>query len=118
MGLHREPFFTGHWQQSRAELAGRIDALDQAAASSEDHAEFQRMRDHLAAYGAGFEKVTAAIASGRLATPEAANLAMAPYKDDVHQLEVACQGVGTASKERTRLGIERLRGRRPRRCGR
>jgi hypothetical protein len=108
MGLGRDAFFMDHWHASRADLEARIDTLDQMTSSADDHATFREMRRHLAAYGVGFEKVTAAIKSGQIASPEAANLAIGPYKDDIRAIETSSVAIGTASRERTRVGIERL----------
>jgi hypothetical protein len=108
MGLGRDAFFMDHWRASRADLEARIETLDQMTSSPEEHATFKEMRRHLAAYGVGFEKVTAGIKSGQIASPEAANVAIGPYKDDIRAVETSSVAIGTASRERTRIGIERL----------
>jgi methyl-accepting chemotaxis protein len=85
------------WQNAREQLLGRLDALEKLVPSEEDRATLQSMRNDLATYLAGFDKVRGAVDSGDLKTPQAANIAVTQYKDAIHHLENLAAAIGDAS---------------------
>jgi len=85
------------WKAAREGLRTRLDALDQLVPSEEDHATLRAMRADLTTYLAGFEKVAGDVRSGALATPQAANGAIAQYKDAIHHMEETSEAIAGAS---------------------
>ena len=85
------------WKNARALAFRRLDALDKLVPSEEDHATLRDMRADLTAYLAGFEKVAAAVRAGQIATPQAANTAMAEFKDAIRRLDTTTDAIGGAS---------------------
>jgi methyl-accepting chemotaxis protein len=99
--------YLAKWNLAHKDLVGRLDELDRLVASKEDHETLHVMRDDLASYVAGFEKVGAAVRQGEIATPQAANIAISVYKDAVRRLEDTAGKLGGASdfRMRERLAI-------------
>jgi len=88
------------WNGSRDALLAHLAALDALVSSPADHETLRGMQDDLATYMAGFDKVAAAVRSGELATPQAANHAITVYKDAIHRLEKTAGALGGASDHR------------------
>jgi methyl-accepting chemotaxis protein len=55
------------------------------------------MRADLATYLAGFDKISAAVRSGDITTPQAANGVIGAFKDAVRRLEATSDAIGGAS---------------------
>jgi methyl-accepting chemotaxis protein len=96
------------WTRAREGLAGRIDALDGMVSSAGDHDILREMRKNFDVYAAGFDRVSAAVRTGKLATPQAANLELTQYKDAVRALEETSEAIGSASNDRMRARMALL----------
>jgi methyl-accepting chemotaxis protein len=90
------------WRAAQEDLVGHLDELERIVSSSADRDTLGEMQDQLAIYVGGFEKVTAAIRSGDLVTPQAANLAITAYKDAIRRFEVTAGALGGAGDFRMR----------------
>jgi methyl-accepting chemotaxis protein len=88
------------WNNANAALVARLSELDGLVATAADHETLRGMQSDLNAYSSGFEKVAAAVRSGAIATPQAANTAITVYKDAIHRLEATAGALGGASDHR------------------
>ncbi|MDH4164676.1 MAG: methyl-accepting chemotaxis protein, partial [Nitrospirota bacterium] len=83
--------YVNEWKEEHESVIKRLDDLEKYAArtdeAKEDLARIKTMRAELAAYDAGFSKITAMIQSGAITTPAQANAAINEYKDAIHKLE-------------------------------
>jgi methyl-accepting chemotaxis protein len=95
------------WHDARAELVRHLEELQRLVTSASDKQILAQMLVDLAAYESGFEKVRTALKAGEIATPQAANLALIPYKDHIRGLDKTAGALGGASdlrrKERVKL---------------
>jgi methyl-accepting chemotaxis protein len=95
------------WHDARAELVRHLEELKRLVTSASDKQILAQMLVDLAAYEIGFEKVRTAMKAGEIATPQAANLALTPYKDHIRGLDKTAGALGGASdlrrKERVKL---------------
>lgn len=85
------------WNDARAELVRHLGEVQRLVTSKADQEILARMSADLAAYEAGFEKVRAAMKTSEIATPQAANLALAPYKEHIRGLDKTAGALGGAS---------------------
>lgn len=94
-----ETSYQAKWNDQRESLIARLAELDKFAAKEEDRKLVETMRSEFAKYEAGFHEVQGQIASGQIKTPEAANLAITKYKDQIHAMEQAAQDLATRQEE-------------------
>lgn len=85
------------WKKARDLTFARLDALEKLVPSEADHATLRAMRADLDTYLKGFEKVAADVRGGKIATPQAANAAIAEFKQAIHRLEETSDAIGSAS---------------------
>jgi methyl-accepting chemotaxis protein len=90
------------WQTANATLVSHLSDLDGLVSTTADHDTLRGMQTDLGAYSGGFEKVAAAVRSGEIATPQAANTAITVYKDTIRRLEATAGALGGASDHRMR----------------
>lgn len=91
--------YQAKWNDQRESLMARLAELDKYVVHDEDRKLIEAMRSEFAKYEAGFHEVQARIASGQIKTPEAANLAITKYKDQIHAMEQAAQDLATRQEE-------------------
>ena len=75
------------WQDQLDRLNERLATLDSLETEDSGKAVLRSMRADLDVYVRGFQKVTGAIADGRIKTPADGNAAMTDVKDEIHRLE-------------------------------
>ena len=91
--------YLAKWKDQRQRLVERLDVLDKLAQNDADRDTVRRMRKDADAYEQGFAKVVAAIQEGSLKSPQEANTAITPYKDEIRGLEdAAYEFAGSHSK--------------------
>jgi methyl-accepting chemotaxis protein len=79
--------YLAKWKEEKQGLAERLEVLDKLAQGDTDRDAVRRMRKDADAYDQGFGKVVAALQDGSLKTPQEANAAITPYKDEIRGLE-------------------------------
>jgi methyl-accepting chemotaxis protein len=75
------------WNDERQKVEKSIADLEKVAATQKDRDSIKTIKENLALYAAGFNKVFAMVRAGRLQTSAAANAAVAEYKDETHRME-------------------------------
>src|SRR5579862_5286050 len=86
-----ETSYQAKWNEQRESLLARLAELDKYASNEEDKKLIATMREEFGKYETGFREVQSAIAGGQIKSPEAANLAITKYKDEIHAMEKAAQ---------------------------
>jgi methyl-accepting chemotaxis protein len=89
--------YLAKWKAAYDKVLGYLDELDSLIVSQADHDTLRGMREDLASYVAGFEKVSTAVRNGEIPTPQAANLAITVYKDAIHGFEGTADALGGQS---------------------
>jgi methyl-accepting chemotaxis protein len=79
--------YLAKWRDQKQRLVERLDVLDKLAQGDTDRETVRRMRRNADSYEQGFAKVVAAIQDGSLKSPQEANTAITPYKDEIRDLE-------------------------------
>jgi methyl-accepting chemotaxis protein len=92
--------YLAKWQTANAALVSHLSDLDGLVSSAADHDTLRGMQTDLNTYSGGFDKVAAAVRSGQITTPQAANTAITVYKDAIHRLEATAGALGGASDHR------------------
>ncbi len=77
------------WSTQRDDLSKDLDTLTAGADSASEKRTIGSMRTELAAYVEGMQGILAKIHSGEINDEIAANVAIGPYKDRIHELETA-----------------------------
>jgi len=75
------------WKDQKTRLFGQLELLDKLAQSDADREFVRNLRRDFDSYEQGFLKAVAGIQNGSIKTPEEANHAVIPYKDEIHRLE-------------------------------
>src|SRR5262249_15910212 len=75
------------WKDQKKRLEERLDELQKLAQTDVDRDTVHAMQKNADRYEAGFGKVVAALQDGQLKTPQEANTAIIPYKDEIRGLE-------------------------------
>ncbi len=78
--------YSAKWKTAHAAAIEDLDKLQQLS-GAEDGTVIRAMRTDLATYATGFEKVLRDVDAGKIATPAAANDAIAAQKDDIRRLD-------------------------------
>ncbi len=79
--------YEGKWREQHELTMARIADIERFSISPHDHEAVAQMRSLMATYQRGFEGVLTRIRAGDIKSPEQSNLAIEPFKDDVHRLE-------------------------------
>jgi methyl-accepting chemotaxis protein len=88
------------WLKNREELTSDLDGIKKAAELKEDQDALDTMKRELAAYESGFVKVHGMMMDHSIKTSQEANHAINQYKDSIHALEKASDGLATAATTR------------------
>lgn len=95
----KQASYMNTWKERHGQLQEAINNLEKLAIHQEDKDAVKQMKDNLAAYSAGFNKVYAMIQDGKIKTPQEGNGAIKAVKDEIHTLESTAEGLAdTASK--------------------
>ena len=81
-------------------LQARIGDIEKAATLQSDRDAVKAMKSELAGYDAGFAGVVKMINEGKVKTPEQANAAIAPVKEQIRNLEAAAKDLADAAMKR------------------
>ena len=79
--------YIAKWTEQKERLEERLDALEKLTQNDTDRDTVRLMRKDASVYQDAFMKIVADVKSGAIKTPQEGNLAIAPYKDQVHRLE-------------------------------
>jgi methyl-accepting chemotaxis protein len=83
----KEADYLAKWKDEKKRLEERLDELDRLVQNDGDRETVRTMRKDAALYEEAFQKVLAQIREGSVKTPQEANAAIIPFKDDVHRVE-------------------------------
>jgi methyl-accepting chemotaxis protein len=83
----KEAEYLAKWRDQKKRLDERLDELERLAKAETDLEVVRSLRKDASAYEEGFLKVVEEIRAGRITTPQAANEAIGPVKDDIRRLE-------------------------------
>jgi len=83
----KETEYLDKWTEQKQALDDSLGALEKIARTEGDRETVRSMRADATAYEEGFNKVLAAMREGKLKTPQEANVAIGPVKDEVRRLE-------------------------------
>ncbi|MEI6128067.1 MAG: methyl-accepting chemotaxis protein, partial [Pseudomonadota bacterium] len=82
----REEYFK-KWQEQRDRIEKRIADLEKAVNEQQDRETVKALKDNMAQYAAGFNKVYNLTEAGQITTTQEANTAIGQYKDATHKME-------------------------------
>jgi methyl-accepting chemotaxis protein len=83
----KETEYLGKWNEHRDALRDRLERLGRIATADADREAVSSMKKDLASYEVGVMKAVALMRQGRFATPQEANAAIEPFKDEIRRLE-------------------------------
>jgi methyl-accepting chemotaxis protein len=83
----KEAEYLDKWTEQKQTLDESLAALDKLVQSDSDRETVRSMRADATSYEGGFHKVLAAIREGSVKTPQDANTAIAPVKEEIRRLE-------------------------------
>ena len=83
----KEGEYLDKWTEQKQSLDESLEALDKLVRDARDRDTVRSMRADAASYEEGFHKVLAVIREGTVKTPQEANAAIAPFKDEIRRLE-------------------------------
>jgi methyl-accepting chemotaxis protein len=75
------------WNEEKASVEERVKSLEKVATDPKDKEQIKLIKDNLALYAAGFNKVYGMVRDGRVKTTAEGNAAIAEYKDETHKME-------------------------------
>ncbi|MDU0458673.1 MAG: methyl-accepting chemotaxis protein [Geobacteraceae bacterium] len=75
------------WNEQKESVEERIKTLEKVSTAQKDKDQIKLIKDNLALYSAGFNKVYGMIRDGRIKTTAEANAAIAEFKDESHKME-------------------------------
>ena len=79
--------YLSKWQASREQLRKHVEELDPVTQDNDEKLTLRQVKDDANTYEGGFNKVIGLIQNGQIKTPQAANAAIADYKQSIHALE-------------------------------
>jgi methyl-accepting chemotaxis protein len=79
--------YLGKWNDAHADLLSHLSALERLPLPPEAREKITHMREALAGYDDGFEKVREQLRAGTITNPFDANRAITPFKDHIRGLE-------------------------------
>jgi methyl-accepting chemotaxis protein len=83
----KEAEYLDKWTEQKQALDESLVALDKLVVRDADRDTVRSMRADAASYEEGFHKVLAGIREGGVKTPQEANAAIGPFKDEIRRLE-------------------------------
>jgi len=100
--------YANKWQAARADVDSSLSDLRGLVEADQDRADVKDMIDQIMAYDVGFHQVLTGISSGKIQRPDAANEAIAPFKDGIRKLEGDAQDLAGSHFKDMSLVPERL----------
>ena len=83
----KEADYLAKWKDQKKRLDERLDELEKLTQTDADRDVIRAMRKDANVYEEGFQKVVASIHEGAVKTPQEANAAIFPVKDEIRHLE-------------------------------
>lgn len=83
----REAEYEVKWREQHDHLVARLSDIERYAVGEADKQTVAQMRTMLGHYDRGFVRVADMIRRGELTTPQACNVEITAYKDEIHHLE-------------------------------
>jgi methyl-accepting chemotaxis protein len=104
------------WREQHDHLVARLSEIDRYSTGDSDRQAVAEMRTMLGHYDRGFSRVADMIHRGELTNPEACNVEITQYKDEIHHLEsvtadLATQHYATAETASQNVGNQSKRAR-------
>ncbi|MBI3397819.1 MAG: methyl-accepting chemotaxis protein, partial [Deltaproteobacteria bacterium] len=96
----KETEYQKKWNEQYEHLTARISGLEKVAVLQQDKDLIKTMKDELANYKVGFDKVLNLIQAGKIKTPQEANTAITEYKDVIHKMESAAKDYADEGNKR------------------
>jgi methyl-accepting chemotaxis protein len=100
--------YANKWQGARADVEASLTQLRSLVETEQDSADVKDMIDQMMAYDVGFHQVLTGISSGNIQRPDAANAAIAPFKDGIRKLEGDAQDLAESHAKDMKLVPARL----------
>ncbi|MFA7405644.1 MAG: methyl-accepting chemotaxis protein [Pelobacteraceae bacterium] len=88
------------WNEEKSSVEERVKALEKVATDPKDKEQIKLIKDNLAIYAAGFDKVYAMVRDGRVKTTAEGNAAIGEYKDETHKMEKVAAEFATEGYKR------------------
>ncbi|MBI5740183.1 MAG: MCP four helix bundle domain-containing protein [Nitrospirae bacterium] len=95
----KEAEYLGKWKEQYDHMSARLSDLEKVALHQDDKDAVKQMKDNLAAYAAGFNKVYNMVQTGKITTPQEGNKAVGEVKDEIHKLESAAKELADAANK-------------------
>ena len=95
----KEAEYLGKWKEQNESLSERISDLEKVALQQEDKDAVKQMKENLAVYVSGFNKVYSMIEAGKIKTPQEGNKAISEVKDETHKLENTAKELAEAANK-------------------
>ncbi|BDV42460.1 hypothetical protein GURASL_13830 [Geotalea uraniireducens] len=92
--------YYGKWKEQLDHASARIADLEKVVESQQDLELIKGMKENLAGYVAGFNKVYNQVTAGKITSTKDANAAIGQYKDEIHKLEGAAQDFADQGNKR------------------
>jgi methyl-accepting chemotaxis protein len=92
--------YSEKWNKEHAELVENLNTLDKSSTVPEDKELLRQLLADLSTYTIGFQSVAQKISDNKIKVPADANLAMAPFKDDIRRMDTSLAGFATKNVER------------------
>jgi methyl-accepting chemotaxis protein len=96
----KEAGYSEKWNKEHADLVEKLNTLDKTSTVPEDKELIRLLLADLSTYTIGFQSVGQRISDKKIKSPVEANLAMAPFKDDIHRLDSSLADFATKNVER------------------
>jgi methyl-accepting chemotaxis protein len=91
--------YVSKWKGAREKLQKDTDELDRLVQDNDEKLSLRQLKENATVYEGGFGKVVGLIQDGRVKTPQAANEAIAEYKEPIHALEKASSEISNKHSE-------------------
>jgi methyl-accepting chemotaxis protein len=96
----KEADYTDKWNKEHADLVENLNTLDKITTVPEDKEIIRGLLADLSTYTIGFQSILQRISDNKIKSPVEANLAMAPFKDDIHRLDATLESFAAKNVER------------------
>ncbi|MBI5894432.1 MAG: methyl-accepting chemotaxis protein, partial [Deltaproteobacteria bacterium] len=83
----KEEEYVKKWKEQSEHLSARISDIEKVVELEKDKDLVASMKNNLAAYDSGFNKVYGMIKEGQIKTPQDGNAAIGAYKEQIHKME-------------------------------
>jgi len=92
------------WKKQGDNVLASFNDLEKMVSLQKDKDAVKEMKNLMATYDSGFNKVYNTIQTGQIKTPQEANAAMDDFKGTVHKMEQAAANIATEANKRIQIG--------------